>query len=422
MPIKQHGRTYDLVLFGATGYTGKYTAEHITEHLPTDLKWAIAGRSQGKLEKLAAELKGLNPDRRQPDIETCDLTDADLGALAKKTFILISTVGPYGQHGEHAFKACAENGTHYFDVTGEVPFVARMIKKYEHVAKESGSMLFPEIGVESAPADLVAWSLAKHNRVAFGAKTGETVMSVHRINASPSGGTLATVLSFFDNFTLQEIGQAMQPFALSPVANPNAEAKRRSISTMLTGLRVVPNLGLLTTFVAGDSDRAIVHRTWGLFSQIPSKKDEHYGPNFNFGEYMKTRNWLSGLFVHLSIVVASFLFVMLPPLRNLVKRFVYEQGQGPDVEQAKKDEIEYRGVAFPDTDTAAGRQAFCRAWFNGSVYALTGVFLAQAAATVLEDDIDLGGGGVFTAACLGQGFVDRLDDAGFKIETKTLTN
>lgn len=49
-----------------TGYTGKYTAEHITEHLPTDLKWAIAGRSQGKLEKLAAELKGLNPDRRQP--------------------------------------------------------------------------------------------------------------------------------------------------------------------------------------------------------------------------------------------------------------------------------------------------------------------------------------------------------------------
>lgn len=180
---------------------------------------------------------------------------------------------------------------------------------------------------------------------------------------------MATVLSFFDNFTLQEIGQAMQPFALSPVPNPNAAAKRSSISTMLTGLRVVPNLGLLTTFLAGDSDRAIVQRTWGLFFQIPSKKDESYGPNFNFGEYMKTRNWLSGLFVHLSIAVVGFLFVMLPSLRNLVKRFVYEQGQGPDVEQAKKDEIEYRGVATPDTNTAAGQQAYCRAWFNGSMYA-----------------------------------------------------
>lgn len=125
----------------------------------------------------------------------------DLSALAKKTFVLITTVGPYGQHGEHvsglkqrcpqstgvganltqAFKACAENGTHYFDVTGEVPFVARMIKKYEKVAKQTGSMLFPEIGVESAPADLVVWSLAKHNRTELAAKTREVILSCHSL-------------------------------------------------------------------------------------------------------------------------------------------------------------------------------------------------------------------------------------------------
>lgn len=82
-----------------------------------------------------------------------------------------------------AFKACAENGTHYFDVTGEVPYVARMIKKYESVAKQTGSMLFPEIGVESAPADIVAWSLAKHNRTQLDSKTGEVVMSVHKLKS-----------------------------------------------------------------------------------------------------------------------------------------------------------------------------------------------------------------------------------------------
>lgn len=80
-----------------------------------------------------------------------------------------------------AFKACAENGTHYFDVTGEIPFVARMIKKYEHTAKETGSMLFPQIGVESSPADLLAWSVAKHNREKLSAKTGEVVMCVYHL-------------------------------------------------------------------------------------------------------------------------------------------------------------------------------------------------------------------------------------------------
>ena len=105
----------------------------------------------------------------------------DLGALARKTFILITTTGPYGSYGEHAFKACAENGTHYLDVTGEVPFVARMIKRYEDAAKSSGAMMFPQMGLESAPPDLMAWSLARLNRAELGAKTREVTVSVHRL-------------------------------------------------------------------------------------------------------------------------------------------------------------------------------------------------------------------------------------------------
>ena len=185
----------------------------------------------------------------------------------------------------------------------------------------------------------------------------------------PSGGTLATLLDFFDNFTLKEAAQALHPFALSPVPNSNAAARASSLFTKLTGLRTVPTLGTLTTYFAGDSDRAIVHRTWGLLSQVPSKKDEFYGPNFSFGEYMKTRNWLSGILVHWTIIFASFILMAIPPLRKLAKRFVYEQGQGPDVEQAKKNRIEYQGIAVPDTDKPVHRQAYCRAWFHGSMYA-----------------------------------------------------
>lgn len=179
---------------------------------------------------------------------------------------------------------------------------------------------------------------------------------------------MATVLSFFDMFSLKEITTAHSPFALSPVPNPKATTQTSPLSQKLTGLRIVPNLGVLTTFLAGDSDRAIVQRTWGLFSQIPSRKDEFYGPNFAFSEHLKARNWLSGVLVHWGLMAAQILFVTLPPLRWLVKKFVYQAGQGPEVEQAKKDEIEYRAVGAPDGGKDTGKAAFCHAWWRGSMY------------------------------------------------------
>jgi short subunit dehydrogenase-like uncharacterized protein len=114
-------------------------------------------------------------------IEICNLNTEALTALAKKTTVLIATVGPYCLHGEHAFKACAENGTHYLDVTGEVPWVAEMIKKYERAAKQSGAIMIPQTGIESAPPDLITWSLVEMIKERFSAPTAEVVVSVHEL-------------------------------------------------------------------------------------------------------------------------------------------------------------------------------------------------------------------------------------------------
>lgn len=104
------------MLLGATGYTGKYCAEHIVTHLPTNLKWAIAGRSTSKLSTLLDDIKILNPDRLHPGIEVASLTTEDLNALVRKTQVLISTVGPYYRYSTLVVEACAKNGTHYLDV------------------------------------------------------------------------------------------------------------------------------------------------------------------------------------------------------------------------------------------------------------------------------------------------------------------
>lgn len=157
------------------------TAEHIASQFPTDLKWAIAGRSADKLQTIAKEFQAVNPDRPSPKIEVCSLNDADLAALAKKTFVLIATVGPYAEYGEYAFKACAEAGTHYVDCTGEAVWTMDMIQKYESTAKSTGACMFPQCGIESAPSDLVTYSMASLIRSKLSAQTGDVVVDIHEL-------------------------------------------------------------------------------------------------------------------------------------------------------------------------------------------------------------------------------------------------
>ncbi|KAF5575746.1 hypothetical protein FPCIR_12996 [Fusarium pseudocircinatum] len=421
--VKDHGRQYDIVVLGATGYTGKLTAEYISKHLATDLKWAVAGRNNDKLTAVVEECQKLNPDRLPPAIEVVNLVDADLSVLAKKTCIIVTTIGPYSLYGEHAYKACTEAGTHYVDVTGEAAWVHKMIKKYEATAKQTGAILIPQAGIESAPADLITWTMAKAIRTNLGSQTRDVVVSLHKINSAPSGGTLATALSIWDVFSLQEIKEASSPYAQSPVKHKDPTRPKSSVLQMIFGVRTVPNLGLQTTSVTNSTDVAVVERTWGLLSSTPSRKDEFYGPNFVWVEHMKARNWLHGIFIHWLLIVGGILLVSVAPLRNFLKKRVYQPGEGAKREDTAKDEIEYRGIAYPDSEKAAGKAALCRMWYHGGMYffvpIVTGMLLAEIAATILEDDIELDGGS-YTPACLGQGLVDRLDRSGFRTDVRII--
>lgn len=108
-------RQYELILLGATGYTGNYCAEHIVTRLPTNLRWAVAGRNAPKLNTVLEEIKSLNPDRLAPGVEVTSLSSKDLDALTKKAKCIVTTVGPYHVYGTPVVEACARNGTHYID-------------------------------------------------------------------------------------------------------------------------------------------------------------------------------------------------------------------------------------------------------------------------------------------------------------------
>lgn len=416
-------RQYEIVVFGATGFTGTYTCEHIVSHLPTDLKWAVAGRSAEKLQHLVKELQSANPDRLVPEVETSGLDKAGLKVLAAKTKVLISTVGPYHLYGESVIAACAESGTHYLDVTGESPWVLDMIKKYDSVAKSNNAIIIPQIGVESAPADLLSWSIVNHARRTLSAGISELVYSVYDMKGAPSGGTLATAIGLFDAYSLHQITQSSSPFALSAIPTPPQSTHRKPLFESLFGVRTVPDLGTLTTSLQGSADATIVHRSWSLLSS-----GAFYGQNFRFSPYMHVRNFFTGILIHFSLIIAV-LALLLPPVRWAMKSLVFAPGQGPSREASRNDRIEYRALATVDStaDPNEPKRIKGRMAWQGSMYQLTGVFLAEAAIVLARSGSGEGyaaakefKGGFLTPATLGKPFLEGLQKAGLMVDVRVM--
>jgi short subunit dehydrogenase-like uncharacterized protein len=404
-------REYSIVLLGATGYTGKLCAEHITKHLPTNLKWAIAGRSVDKLKDVVNDLMKLNADRKQPDVLPVNLNEEELNKLASRTQILLNCVGPYHLYSTPVVAACAEHGTHYLDVTGETPWVREMVQKYHETAKANKAILIPEIGIESAPSDLLAYINVSTIRNSLNCGVRDVTCSARMSAAGFSGGTLATALGIMDQYSTSEVRKAMKPFSLSP-APPPRRASSRTLLSRLLGPFSYPGLGLLTTSVGAAPNVAIVHRSSGLMPQF-------YGKDFQFSEYYPVSTYAFGVLVHFAIVFAS-LFVAIKPVRSLVRRFVTQPGQGPTAEAFATDVLDFRAIAVAeDTKDGTEKRAMAKMRYEGGMYYFTGLLLAEAAMVLLENDDDLVnklGGGLLTPACLGDSFIERLQKANVKIE------
>lgn len=274
-------------------------------------------------------------------------------------------------------------------------------------------------------------SFIRHER-----RWGAARLTFDRVRSKVTGGTAATILNLFEQFPTREILDSMKPYALSPVSNDH-QAPKLSLLSSLTGVTKVPGLGLLCTSAPAGANMAMVHRTWGLMKQETGLREEWYGPNFTYREYMYAGNRLKGMLIHYSLLTGGLL-LLLPPFRALVKQLVFNPGEGPDQEQAKAERIEFRAVAKLDNGkSTAGKQILGKLSYTGSMYyrklhhsgsnreltiaPVTAGFIAQAAGTLLQDDGPQLRGGVYTPACLGQPYINRLQEVGFKFETEVQT-
>lgn len=175
-------------------------------------------------------------------------------------------------------------------------------------------------------------------------------------------------MTLFDQFSLKEVLDASAPFAQSPIPHEEPKRPHSSVIQKILGVRNVPNLGLVTTSPNAPVDITVVERTWGLLSVIPTRKSQFYGPKFTWSQHYKARNWLSGVIIHWFLATMVLVLAFVPPCRNLVRKFIYQPGEGAEKEANNNDEVEYRGVAQPDSDKFGKKQAYGRAVHRGGMY------------------------------------------------------
>ena len=323
MHAKDPPRAYDLVVWGATGYTGRLVALAASEHL-VGHRWAIAGRSRERLEAIQDEI--VEAGGHSPEIVIATLDDpASMQAMTGSSRVVLSTVGPYDLVGETLIEACIATSTHVCDITGEVPWVRRMRSRHESAAREAGIRVVSMCGYDSIPSELgvrlAQEAAAKHH----GRPAREVEMAVGPIRGGVSGGTIASALNMIAKAKDPEVRRGLRgPAALCVATPPECEIATGE----QWGIRRSPLLGIWTApfFMAG-VNVAVVHRTHELLGRP-------WGDDFRYRECAAGGRGPLGLLraTGLTLFTIGLVIVLLvPPLRWIARRWLLPSpGEGPD--------------------------------------------------------------------------------------------
>ncbi|MGY2084073.1 saccharopine dehydrogenase family protein [Blastococcus sp. SYSU DS0539] len=400
-------RTYDLVVYGATGFVGRLLAAYLAEHAPEDTRIALAGRSRSRLEEVRDALPA---GGRNWGLAEADSTDAaSLAALAGSTRVLATTVGPYARYGLPVVEACARAGTHYADLTGEVLFVRDAIERCDDVAKETGARIVHACGYDSIPSDLSAMLLARraHEDGAGGLRDVQLVATAR---GGFSGGTIdsmrAQLEAVQDDPALRR--RLTDPYALSPDrdAEPDTRQPRDAVPPSRT-----PDGRWTAPFVMASFNTRIVRRSNAL-------QDWAYGRSLRYGEVMGCGRGPLGAVTAAGVTagLAGTLAAMgFGPTRALLDRVLPAPGSGPS--ESVREKGWFRMVV--EAGTEDGRRYRATAAGQGDPgYAATAVMLGESALALALDGDRLPdrAGSLTPATAMGEVLVERLRAAGHTYE------
>ena len=379
-------REFDVVLFGATGFTGGLTADYLAGAAPDGCRWALAGRNQAKLEAVRDRLAAKDPSLATLPLLHADVSDpASMADVASRARVVITTVGPYVEHGEPLVAACAEAGTDYVDLTGEPEFVDRTYLAHHTRAVETGARIVHACGFDSIPHDLGAMFTVQQLPQGVPLR----VRGMVRSNATLSGGTFASALAAFSRAR-----QMKQAHAERRKVEPRLEG--RKVRTTVerphfdrdAGFWLVP-LPTIDPFVVRRSAAAL----------------ESYGPDFTYSHYAAAKK-LTSVVGGIGLVGGLAAAAQVPPVRRfLLSRL--PQGEGPSEERRARSYFSVRFIG-----EGGGRRTYTEVRGGDPGYTETAKMLAESALCLAFDDNPETSGQVTTAVAMGQNLLDRLVKAG----------
>ena len=387
-------KNYQIILYGATGFTGKLCAEYFRENYP-DLNWAIAGRNKNKLEALKSEL---NLDC---DIFVADSDDYEaIKNFVKQTKVVLSAAGPFARYSTKVVEACVECKTHYTDITGENHWVKGLIDRFHEKAALDGTRIVPSCGYDSIPSDLgVYFSVTRSKQPV------SHVTVYHSAKGGASGGTTETM------FTMGPLPKEMRdPFLLNPKDSVSETQKSKSFDDFsvkpIPGTDAFSGMGLMSF-----ANTRVVRRSSALFDL----NQKSYGPDFTFKELGSYPSKAAARIT--SLVLMSAFLVIATPLRHLVRPLLPKPGDGPDKEA--RDSGWFRGLFIAELED--GSEKRFEIYGSGDPgYKSTSKMVCEAALTLaFSDDLPFGNefGGVLTSAVgLGDPLISRLMKAGITFE------
>ena len=382
-------RQFDIVLYGASGFTGKLVAAYLNEAHP-DVTWAVAGRNRQKLDALRREL-----NRSELPIVIADSADpASLAAMAASTKTLISTVGPYAKFGTPVLEACAQEGTHYCDLTGEAQWMAEVYERIEPIAKASGARLVHCCGFDSIPSDLSVFFLQKQFKERFGTYATHVTGRMGRAAGGVSGGTVASLMYVAEQASKDPVikERIMDPYALYP-----AGLQKGLDGPDQAGIAWDDNFESWTgPFVMAAINTKVVRRSHAL-AGLP------YGADFRYDESQLCASRAKAL-LSAGGLGAGMAGTFFSPTRALLKKVLPDPGEGPSEETRNNGFFEFWAHGTDGDNNLKVKVAGQR----DPGYGATSRMLAQAGLCLAQDELSVGGGIWTTASAMGDALLTRL--------------
>ncbi len=398
--MSKDNREYDVVVFGATGFTGQLVAEYLLGRYGVDgeVRWAMAGRSLGKLEQVRDELKASTIP-----LLTADSGDMDsLTELASKTRVVCSTVGPYALYGSGLVEACVQQDTDYCDLTGEVQWMQKMISAHQATAAASGARIVHTCGFDSIPSDMGVLFLQNEMRQRHGVAACHIKYRVVGFSGAFSGGTAASMINMMEEAgrdkNLRKV--LADPYALNPPGAPRGDDVNDQ-----TGAVYDEDFERWTLpFMMAVINTRVVRRSNALMNSA-------YGEDFRYDEAVLAAKGQGALKSKLAAaaMTAGTASLAIAPLRAVAKRLLPSPGEGPSKKRQEKGyfDILLHGAHPTDRD----KDMTVRVTGDRDPgYGSTSKMLGEAAVCLAKDQLECGGGFWTPASAMGQQLIDRLQE------------